>query len=121
MRQPKSRRTTLLIALVCSFLGAGGAVAADSTWPREIGTEKGVLTIYQPQPEKFEDNVLDGRAAISMLPKGKSEPIFGVMWFTAKVDTDRDAGTALIRDIPGCNRGCRYRFHANHVHAIYPD
>jgi hypothetical protein len=27
------------------------------------------------------------------------EPVFGAFWFTAKVDTDRDAGTAVVRDV----------------------
>ena len=44
--------------------------AADATWPRELQTDVGVLTIYQPQPEKFEDNILEGAAPLSMLMKG---------------------------------------------------
>src|SRR5262249_34782350 len=75
------------------------ASAADPTWPREMKTDLGVLTIYQPQPEKFADNVLEGRAALSLIPKGKSEPVFGVMWFKCRVDTDRDSGNAMLRDI----------------------
>jgi hypothetical protein len=87
-------------AVLCLLLvGAGAASAADKTWPREMNTEKGLLTIYQPQPEKFEDNILTGRVAASLLPKGKSTPVFGVFWFTARVDTDRDAGTTMLRDI----------------------
>ncbi len=77
--------------------------SADGTWPREIQTSLGVLTIYQPQPEKFENNLLEARAAISLLPKGKTTPVFGVMWFKGRVDTDRDAGTALLRDIAVTN------------------
>src|SRR5262249_34918889 len=73
--------------------------AEDKTWPREMDTALGVLTIYQPQPEKFENNVLRGRAAVSLIKKGTTTPIFGVFWFTGRVDTDRDAGTAMIRDI----------------------
>jgi len=73
--------------------------AADATWPRELKTDSGVLTIYQPQPETFEGNLLKGRAAASMIRKGDTEPTFGVFWFTARVDTDRDAGTSLVRDI----------------------
>src|SRR5947207_2498697 len=60
---------------------------------------RSVLTICQPQPEKFTDNLLEARAALSMIPKGKSTPVFGVMWFKGRVDTDRDSGTAMLRDI----------------------
>src|SRR5262245_14787002 len=81
----------------------GRAADPDNTWPREIKTEKGVLTIYQPQPEKFTNNLLQARAALSLIPTGKTTPVFGVMWFNGRVDTDRDAGTSLLRDITVTN------------------
>jgi hypothetical protein len=98
------RRLTHQVLLLAIGLGslafsARAAVAADATWPREIGTEKGVLTVYQPQPEKFENNVLSGRAAISLVPKGSTTAIFGVLWLTGRVDTERDSGTVMLRDI----------------------
>src|SRR5215831_15534297 len=92
----------VLAAIGVVFL-VSTARADDSTWPRELNTDKGVLTIYQPQPEKFENNVLSGRAAVSLVPKGKTTPVFGVFWFTGRVDTDRDKGTATIRDISVTN------------------
>ena len=97
---PGMKRSIALlgVALLLS-LASALAHAADKTWPREIETKLGVLTIYQPQPEKFEDNILEGRAAVSLIPKEKTTPVFGVIWFTGRVDTDRDAGTAMIRDI----------------------
>jgi hypothetical protein len=101
---PLASRTIAALSLVALLLLAPGiAAAADATWPRELNTDLGVLTIYQPQPEKFADNVLSGRAAISVVPKGKSQPVFGVFWFTGRVDTDRDAGTAMLRDIAVTN------------------
>jgi hypothetical protein len=101
---PLASRTIAALSLAALLLLAPGiAAAADATWPRELNTDLGVLTIYQPQPEKFADNVLRGRAAISVVPKGKSQPVFGVFWFTGRVDTDRDAGTAMLRDIAVTN------------------
>jgi hypothetical protein len=72
--------------------------AADSTWPREIPSEKGIFTFYQPQPETFDGNMLTGRAAVSLATKSGKEPTFGVVWFRCRVDTDREAGTATLRD-----------------------
>src|SRR5262245_59241859 len=97
---PRVGRVLSLLA-VGLFVVLTGAVAfaADPTWPREMKTDLGVLTLYQPQPEKFSSNELTGRAALSMIPKGKSTPVFGVMWFKCRVDTDRDSGTAMLRDI----------------------
>jgi len=71
----------------------------EENWPREIETELGILTIYQPQPEKFNGNLLQGRAAASMLNKNAKEPTFGVFWFDARVDTDRDTETSMVRNI----------------------
>ncbi|HSN72333.1 MAG TPA: hypothetical protein VLT59_12540 [Steroidobacteraceae bacterium] len=68
-------------------------------WPQEIDAPEGKIVVYQPQPESLEGNTLKGRAAMALEVKGKDEPIFGAFWFTSKIDTDRAAGTALIRDI----------------------
>src|SRR5262245_59478406 len=93
------RMLTLLGVGVSLAVTFAAALAADPTWPREIKTDLGVLTIYQPQPETFADNILTARAALSIIPKGKSTPVFGVMWFSGRVDTDRDSGTAMLRDL----------------------
>ena len=97
---PRYLRIVVLavIGLLLPLIGPSAA-PADGTWPREMKTDLGVLTFYQPQPETFADNILTGRAAISLVPKGKTTPVFGVVWFSGRVDTDRDAGTAMLRDI----------------------
>jgi len=56
----------VLFAIVATL----GNAAGDATWPREIVTDKGTLTIYQPQPEKFDGNTLESRAAASFGTKG---------------------------------------------------
>ncbi|MGH3054509.1 MAG: carbohydrate-binding family V/XII, partial [Gaiellaceae bacterium] len=99
MRLKSAISCASFIVLMCASL----AHAADKGWPREMDTSKGKLTIYQPQPDSLVGNVLNGRCAISLLMKGKSAPIFGVFWFTGRVDTDRDSGQALLRDIKVTN------------------
>ncbi len=83
------RARALLVPLL-TFLVLAAPVTADenSNWPREIKTKKGKVVIYQPQPDTFEGNVLTGRAAVSVTPKG-GEPVFGAAWFEATVSTDR--------------------------------
>ncbi len=93
------RFTPGLLALSALLLLVLPAIATDNTWPREIKTDKGVFTVYQPQPEKFSGNLLQGRAALSLLGPGKSAPVFGVFWFNSRVETDRDAETSVVRDI----------------------
>ena len=90
---------TILGSITFILILAAAIADTEENWPREIETDGGIVTVYQPQPEKFEDNVLQGRAAASWLARNAAEPTFGVFWFTARVDTDRDAGTSLVRDI----------------------
>ena len=77
------------------------AQADDIDWPQEIVADNGaVVVVYQPQVEEFSGNDLAGRAAISVKkPDADNVPVFGAFWFEAKIDTDRDARTATIRDV----------------------
>jgi hypothetical protein len=92
----KSRlvRLTMLLALML----AASPLLAQLEWPQEITAPGGTIVVYQPQPEKLNGNVLSGRAAISIESDQLEEPIFGAMWFTARIDTDRDSDTATVRD-----------------------
>lgn len=94
----------LAIALLCAFVPARAQTAAsapspetDPGWPRQIDVAEGRIIIYQPQPESLEGNVLKGRAAVSITLKGKTEPVFGALWFESQVNIDRD--TRLVEVI----------------------
>src|SRR5512135_3507969 len=86
-----SRQLGLQLVAVAALLAP--AQAQDVGWPREIRTPSVTITIYQLQPERFRNNVLTGRAAISLTQHGKTEPVFGVFWFTSRLDTDLDSRT----------------------------
>ena len=83
------------------FLFAPLALAENISWPQEIVAGNGaVVIVYQPQIEEFSGNDLVGRAAISVKkPEADNVPVFGAIWFEAKIDTDREARTATIRDV----------------------
>jgi len=68
-------------------------------WPREIAFGNGTLTLYQPQVETLAGNLLSARAAASYQGSDGSEPTFGTLWFSGRIDADQDAGTAEVRDI----------------------
>jgi len=95
---PPVRRSFGFLLTLCLILLSTPALATLE-WPQEIDAPEGTIVIYQPQPEALAGNVLSGRAAIALEPKGQDAPIFGVMWFTAKIDTDRDSDTAIVRDV----------------------
>jgi hypothetical protein len=87
----------LLAAAICLTTPSLGAEATD--WPKEVKAPDGTVVIYQPQPEKLQGNFLTGRAAMSLELANKKEPIFGAFWFTAKLDTDKDSGISIVRDV----------------------
>ena len=89
----------LLLSLVLVPTTLQAQAAPEYNWPREIQTPKGRIVLYQPQPEKLTGNHLTGRAAISLTPTGAKDPIFGAMWMTATVDTDRDKDLAVLREL----------------------
>ncbi|HWB54146.1 MAG TPA: hypothetical protein VG722_08135 [Tepidisphaeraceae bacterium] len=73
--------------------------SASSRWPMQLDTPDGQLTVYQPQPTKFDGDKLTGRAAVSLVKSGAAEPIFGAIWLESRVSTDRVQRTVEILDV----------------------
>ncbi len=90
-----------ILMWVCLQVASLGWAQEDTTgdWPREIGTPKGTIVIYQPQPEKLDGNQLKGRAAVAVELKESTEPVFGSVWFEARLETDRAERTATMADV----------------------
>ncbi|MEH6909500.1 MAG: carbohydrate-binding family V/XII [Oceanicoccus sp.] len=90
----------LLIVSVFFSLSSLPATAADKAeWPQSIDSDKGTITVYQPQPEALKGKRLSGRAAMSIQPKNQKDPIWGVFWFEGDIETDRDDDSATISNI----------------------
>jgi hypothetical protein len=98
-RKNKTRyaRLTLSVIIVMTVLCTTGlAQVAEPHWPREIVVPQGKIVMYQPQLESFKANKLTARAAVSVTPKGQTEPIFGSVWIDARISTDRNARTVEL-------------------------
>jgi hypothetical protein len=91
--------TALLLAGLLLPSSTWAKEASDGGWPREIDIPQGVVVMYQPQPEKHEGNRLDGRAAVAVELKGSTEPVFGAIWFSAQLETDREKRIASIAEL----------------------
>ena len=95
----------LFFALLALALAASNVFARNdknppsTTWPQELSSDEGTIVVYQPQPENLQGNILTGRAAMSMELKDKKNPIFGVFWFSAQIETDRSNDSASISGI----------------------
>lgn len=98
--QRKSRQHILSMCLSLSLAAVSWPATTHALdWPQEITAEEGTIVVYQPQPEALEGNTLRGRAAMALELAGRDDPVFGAFWFESAIDTDRAAGTALIRDV----------------------
>ncbi len=92
--------TSIAVALLMVALPAGHLIATEGEgWPRELNVKGAKIVIYQPQPESFREDDLRARAAISVLEKDSTEPVFGAVWFAARVETDRDAREVSLLDV----------------------
>jgi hypothetical protein len=74
-------------------------MAAQSDWPLEITSPEGKIILYQPQPDTLKDDKLTGRSAVSITPEGTDTPLFGALWFEARISTDRDERTVTMHEI----------------------
>ncbi len=88
----------LAMASMVTFLAL--AQSESSGWPRTIETQGYVITIYQPQTDRFEGDLLEGRAAVSLRrADGSGDPVFGAVWLSARLDIDREERVARVRTI----------------------
>jgi hypothetical protein len=93
-------RWIFCLLAVMIFLGVNLPSNAQALkWPRDIFVTEGKIVVYQPQLETFKDNTMTARAAVSFTKTGETEPVFGVVWFKARVSTDRNARTIEILDV----------------------
>lgn len=89
---------TFLFLTCILFLPALLAAQIDP-WPKIIDKDEVKITIYQPQPESLNGNLLNVRAAISAKNAGMKDPVFGVMWAEVRLNTDRDNRMATLETI----------------------
>ena len=89
----------LTLSLLLMPLSLIAQEVEENTWPQEIEAEGHLVIIYQPQPERLDGDRLYGRAAVAVETVGKSAPVFGAIWFDARLVTDHDERIAVFQDI----------------------
>ena len=87
----------LTILAVGLFLGRP-AVAAQDPWPKRFEDPKGTVVMYQPQLEDFKDDMLTARAAVSVKTKITKTSVFGAVWLSGRILTDRDTRMANVEE-----------------------
>ncbi len=72
--------------------------SVDGTWPREVKTSIGVVTVYQPQPEDWDGSKLSFRAAVSAKATAEAPPVYGVVWGTTRTSVDKESRLVSLFD-----------------------
>ena len=86
----------LFVFLMGSITSYASETDQQYSWPIEIESDNDfVTTLYQPQLESFEANVLEGRMAVTIKPP-EQEMIFGAVWFKARLVTDMENRIVLL-------------------------
>jgi hypothetical protein len=91
----------MIIAVLSLAFGQRAALAqeAKSRWPMKFEHPKGTAIIYQPQLEDMTGDKLTAYAALSVQKKEWKEPVFGAVWLSGRVVTDRDSRMATIDEV----------------------
>src|SRR5258706_13489431 len=74
------------------------ADAASSPWPVQVTDEGRTFLIYQPQVDKWANNQLEGRSAVSVRNDASGQQNFGVVYFTARTTLDQGGRTVTVSD-----------------------
>lgn len=95
------RALFLAVAFVaCGAWAQAPAPAPDVAWPREVKAKDGTtITVYQPQVERWADNNLSGRAAVSVLRPGQKEPHYGMIELAARTEIDKSADLVTLSNV----------------------
>jgi hypothetical protein len=79
----------LLILLFSASLAVSQTKSSDNGWPRKFAIGTNSVAVYQPQIEEWSGNSLSARAAIAITENQSKQPLYGVLWFSARADIDK--------------------------------
>lgn len=102
--RPRSAPRFVVLSLVAlgwwaPLAAQAPASPADPGWPRSYSQDGDSITIYQPQVDSWQDNLLRMHAAVSVMGPGAKEPTFGVIHVQAVTAVDRETRLVDLYDI----------------------
>jgi len=78
-----------LIVLFSAVIAVSQTRTTDNGWPRRFSVGTNSVAVYQPQLEEWSGNSLSARAAIAITENQSKQPLYGVLWFTARAEIDK--------------------------------
>src|ERR1043165_3503077 len=79
----------LLIIIFSAVVIAAQTKPTDDGWPRRFAVGTSSVAIYQPQIEEWSGNSLSARAALAITEAQSKQPLYGVLWFSARAEIDK--------------------------------
>ena len=80
-------------------MGPAAAEPTNDAWPRELTSKDSTFSIFQPQYDRWDQARLDGRSAVAVESQASPEPRYGVIWFTARTQVDKETGMVTLEDL----------------------
>src|SRR5437879_8520573 len=68
-------------------------------WPRLLASGDNTFSVFQPQYESWSQGRLSGRAAVAVEDPVSSQPRYGVIWFTARTEVDKEGRMVALEDV----------------------
>src|SRR6266849_5312152 len=68
-------------------------------WPRQLASGDDTFSLFQPQYESWDQGRLSGRAAVAAENRVSPQPRYGVIWFTARTEVDKEARMVALEDV----------------------
>src|SRR5215475_3698415 len=62
---------------------------AESSWPRPFTSGGSTFMVYQPQVDKWNENLADFYCAVELKTGKESAPKYGVVWLQARTEVDK--------------------------------
>lgn len=79
----------LLVILLTTGIAVAQTKPTDNGWPRKFAIGTSSVAVYQPQIEEWTGNNLSARAALAITENTSKQPLYGVLWFTARAEIDK--------------------------------
>jgi hypothetical protein len=92
----------LLSAILATFAGARFIPSddeADDGWPRQRTSDGSILTLYQPQVERWHGDQLEARAAVAVRTTARAAPSYAAIAFSARAAVDKPDGVVLLEHV----------------------
>lgn len=79
----------LLIVVFSAVIAVSQTKTTDNGWPRRFNIGESSIVVYQPQIEDWTGNSFSARAALAITESQRKQPLYGVLWFTARAEIDK--------------------------------